>query len=87
MRHERVRPLAESFTGVAFSFDETFPLEQSWQDEPYRGLPSGEVTRLAVAIPAFSDLPVKTVQEIAESMTLESYFERYTRELSPLNPR
>lgn len=69
VRHDLVAPLSRKFDGVAFSFDQSFPLPTDWQEQPYRGSVSSDAVALAFRIPAFADLRVSAVCEVARAMT------------------
>lgn len=78
VRHDLVTPLARSYQGVAYCFDANFPLENNWQQAPYRkaNLEAAEasghaaIKALALKIPAFHDLQGAAVETIADQMNL-----------------
>ena len=69
VRHDLVAPLSRKFDGVAFSFDQSFPLPTDWQEQPYCGCVFSDAAALAFRIPAFADLRVSAVREVARAMT------------------
>jgi glycine hydroxymethyltransferase len=71
VRHRQVGPLAREFDGVAYSFDATFPFESTWQEAPYANHMPHDVEALALKIPAFHDLSVAAVRELASHLTLQ----------------
>lgn len=70
VRYRYVGPLARDFDQVAYSFDTTFPFEADWQQAPYRAAIPGDVESLALRVPAFSDLSVAAVRELAVHLEL-----------------
>jgi glycine hydroxymethyltransferase len=72
VRHAHVAPLAREFQSVAYSFDGSFPLASDWQEAPYRkGVPA-DAASLALCIPAFHDLPVSAVKELAAEVAVST---------------
>jgi len=68
IRYELVLPLARAFQGVAYSFDEEFPLDPSWQESAYQPDQMANVEALTLSVPAFADLPIAAVRNISQHM-------------------